>query len=238
MKLPATIFNKWVTDLMHVLYPNFCLICDSETPHSAAAVCPVCEHELTYTYYEDYQEATALDRLFWGRIPVKQTYALLYFEKTNTTQAILHALKYKDRPDVARYFGEKLGEKVCLQEKFADLDALIPIPLHPEKEFLRGYNQSQVLAEGVSDKINIPVNNQLLKRVVFTESQTKKARDKRWDNMQGRFESRESDTAKLRHVALVDDVVTTGATLETCVRLLQQIIPDCRISVISLAMTK
>jgi competence protein ComFC len=238
MKKRTAFFNKWATDLMQVLYPNFCLICDTETPNTPGAICSVCEFELQYTYYEDYKESTALDQLFWGRIPVKETYSLLYFEKTNTTQSILHALKYKDRPDVAKYFGEKLGEKVRNLEKFSDLDALIPVPLHPEKEFLRGYNQSEVLARGIAEQLKIPVNNQLLKRVVFSESQTKKARDKRWDNMQGRFESRETETSRLKHIALVDDVVTTGATLETCVRLLLEIIPDCRISVISLAITR
>lgn len=238
MKKPTAIFNKWARDLMHVLYPNFCLICDTETPHSPGAVCPVCEDDLQYTYFEDYTESTTLDQLFWGRVPVQQTYALLYFEKAGTTQAILHALKYKDRPDTARYFGERLGEKIKGQAKFSDLDALVPVPLHPQKEFLRGYNQSELLAAGIAEQLKIPVNKTLLKRVVFTESQTKQARTMRWDNMQQRFEARKAGTEQLKHVALVDDVVTTGSTLETCVRLLQEALPDCRISVISLAMTK
>lgn len=238
MKRPTAIFNNWATDLMQVLYPNFCLVCNTETPHAPGALCSVCESELHYTLYEDYSEATALDQLFWGRVPVKETYALLYFEQSNATQAILHALKYKDRPDVARYFGERLGERIRQQARFGDLDALVPVPLHPKKQFLRGYNQSEVLAQGIAEQLKVPINKDLLKRVVFTESQTRKGKFLRWDNMQERFESRGTTAGKWKHIAVVDDVVTTGSTLETCVRLLQDALPDCRISIISLAMAR
>jgi competence protein ComFC len=238
MKKPTAVFNKWATDLLQVLYPNFCLVCDTETPHSPGAICPVCESELHYTFYEDYNGATALDQLFWGRVPVKHTYALLHFEASNSTQAILHALKYRDRPDVARHFGRQLGERVRKMTAFSDLDALVPVPLHPKKQFTRGYNQSEVLACGIAEQLKIPVNRELLKRVVFTESQTRKGKTLRWDNMQGRFESSSAGSQKLKHIAIVDDVVTTGSTLETCVRLLQEALPDCRISIISLAVTK
>lgn len=238
MKKTAALFNTFKSDLLHVMYPNFCLICDVETAHSPSAVCPVCENDLQYTHYEDYSEPTVLDQLFWGRVPIHQTYAMLQFEKENTTQAILHALKYKDRPDVARYFGERLGEKIKQQSRFADLEALIPVPLHPNKEFLRGYNQSRLLSEGIALALNIPIRSDLLKRIVFTESQTKKGKELRWENMQDRFESQAKGTVELKHVAVVDDVVTTGSTLETCVRRLQETLPDAKISVISLAMAK
>jgi competence protein ComFC len=238
MNRTLTFFNNWKTDLMQILYPNFCLVCAIETPDSPGAVCPICENELHYTYYENYQEPTKLDQLFWGRISVKETYAMLYFQKSNATQAILHALKYKDRSDVAKYFGERLGERIREQQKFTDIDALIPVPLHPKKQFIRGYNQSEILARGISEHTGIPVNDELLKRVVFSESQTKKARDKRWEDTQSRFESRVAGNSQLKHVAIVDDVVTTGSTLETCVRLLHQLLPECKVSVIALAMTK
>ncbi len=238
MKKNRFFFNKWITDLMHVLYPNFCLVCDTETPHSPSPICPICEDDLHFTYYESYTEPTSLDQLFWGRVPLHRTYAMLYFAKTNTTQPILHALKYRDRPDVALHFGERLGEKVKLQPQFADLDALIPVPLHPKKEFLRGYNQSELLAQGIATQLNIPIHNDLLKRVVFTESQTKKGKSSRWDNMQDRFATAVDQKKEFKHVAIIDDVVTTGSTLETCVRLLQESLPETRISIISLAVAR
>jgi len=244
MNNATTKFNKWrqqlsrpARELLHVLYPNFCMICDTETPHSASAICPVCESGLQYTLFEDYTEPTALDQLFWGRVLLERTYALLYFEKTNDTQAILHALKYRDRPDVATYFGELTGERIRDHQHFSDLEALIPVPLHPKKEFLRGYNQSERIAAGISEKTGIPVNTELLKRVRFAESQTKKAKGTRWENIQDGFRPVKT-LRKFRHVALVDDVVTTGSTVETCVRLLQESLPECKVSVISLAVTR
>jgi len=237
-------FNKWrqllsrpAADLLHVLYPNFCMICDTETPHSKSAICPVCESDLQYTYFEDYPEATSLDRLFWGRVLIDHTYAMLYFEKTNDTQAILHALKYKDRPDVAIYFGELIGDRIRGHEKFRDLDALIPVPLHPKKEFLRGYNQSGMLANGIAEKTGVTVNKEVLKRVLFSESQTKKAKLSRWESIQNGFQGART-IKEFKHVALVDDVVTTGSTVETCVQILREILPDSKVSVISLAVTK
>jgi len=237
MKFATTKFNKLKADLLHVLYPNFCMICDTETPHSKSGICPICESDLQYTHFEDYEEPTSLDRLFWGRVLLENTYAMLYFEKTNDTQAVLHALKYKDRSDVAVYFGELTGERIVTTEKFKNLDALIPVPLHPKKQFLRGYNQSEMIANGISVKTGIPVNKDILKRVVFSESQTKKQKTTRWEDIQKGFRSNGTQK-QFKHVALIDDVVTTGSTVETCVRILQEALPDCRISVISLAVTR
>ena len=224
-------------DLLHVLYPNFCLICDTETPHSGSAVCPLCESDLQYTYFEDYTEPTTLDRLFWGRTLIDHTYAMLYFEKSNDTQAILHALKYKDRPDVAVYFGGLIGERIAGNERFSDIDALIPVPLHPKKQFLRGYNQSSMLANGIAERMKVRVNQDVLKRVVFAESQTKKEKVSRWESIQNGFKSA-GTVRDFKHVALVDDVVTTGSTVETCVRILRETLPGCKVSVISLAVTR
>lgn len=238
MKTTTTIFNRLKADLLQVLYPGFCLICDTEIQHAPGAVCPVCEQDLQYTHFEGYSDSTSLDQLFWGRIPVHRTYAMLYFQKQNETQRVLHALKYKDRPDVARYFGTKLGEKISKHPGFSDLEALIPVPLHPKKEFLRGYNQSRLLAEGITEQLAIPVRDDLLKRIAFTESQTKKNKISRWENMQNRFESGKQLVHPYKHIAIVDDVVTTGSTIETCVNLLKELLPETKISVISLAVAR
>jgi ComF family protein len=238
MKKMTRIFNRLRSDLLQVLYPGFCLICDTEIQDAGGAVCPVCEQDLHYTHFEGYADPTSLDQLFWGRVPIHRTYAMLYFQKQNETQRVLHALKYKDRPDVARYFGAKLGEKISKHEGFSDLEALIPVPLHPKKEFLRGYNQSRLLAEGITEKLNVPVRDDLLKRIVFTESQTKKNKISRWENMQNRFESGKQQVYSYKHVGIVDDVVTTGSTIETCVGLLKELLPEARISVISLAVAR
>jgi ComF family protein len=162
---------------------------------------------------------------------------MLHFKKISDTQKILHALKYKDRPDVAVYFGKLIGERIKNVGTFAALDALIPVPLHPKKEFLRGYNQSRKLAEGISERTSVPVDTEILKRARFAESQTRKAKMSRWESIQNGFQPTKA-VRNFKHVALIDDVVTTGSTVETCVRMLQQTLPECKVSVISLAVTR
>lgn len=237
--LPSKI-NNWVTDLLQLLYPNECLICHQETPFRNAAICPVCEQELPFTYFENYLEATVLDKIFWGRVNISSTYALIYFQKGKRAQQLLHSLKYKNRPDLANYFGGELGKKLLQIEGFKDVDALIPVPLHPKKQFKRGYNQSEELAKGIAEYVMVPIKTNLLKRAVHAESQTTLNKVTRWENIQERFRSGKArKITELKHVVLVDDVVTTGATLETCVRLLREQLPDdCKISVVVLAMAK
>ena len=231
-------FNKWKNDFLHLLYPRYCIICNIDTPHTQSTICPVCSSELHYSNYENYSEATPLDKLFWGRTNVHQTYALLLFEKGSATQKILHTLKYKDRSDLAVYMGNEIGKRAVQLQQFQDLDALIPVPLHPKKEFIRGYNQAEKIADGIAEIIHVPVNTQLIKRAVFTESQTKKGRLSRWDNMQDRFESYRNKGKVLKHIALIDDVVTTGATIETCIQILRKQFPDVQISILTIAVAQ
>jgi competence protein ComFC len=133
-------FNKWYRDLLHVIYPQQCLICQHEFNQYKLEICPICFSELSYTHFEDYPEASNLDKLFWGRVHLTATYALLRFKQQNSTQRILHELKYKNNPGLGKYFGQEMGVKMKVLDQFSDADALIPVPLHPKKEFIRGYN--------------------------------------------------------------------------------------------------
>ncbi|AEA43794.1 ComF family protein [Fluviicola taffensis] len=231
-------FNKWTRDLLHVIYPQNCLICQHEFNQSKLAICPICLSELSYTQFENYQEASNLDKLFWGRVQLAGTYALLRFKQENSTQRILHELKYKNNSEVGIHFGKEMGLKIGLMEQFKDADALIPVPLHPKKEFIRGYNQSEIISKGISETSGIEIRTDLLKRTSFTESQTKKGRTSRWDNMQNRFKLQAKKENKLQHLIIVDDVATTGSTLETCVRILRNQFPDAKISVVVLAVAE
>jgi ComF family protein len=227
-------FNKLSKDLLHVLYPHHCLICQMEIPQTKHSVCPLCEHELHYTHFEAFQEPSPLDKLFWGRIRLERTYALLFFSESNATRTILHQLKYKDRKDLAIYFGKQLGQRIKDDPAFDKLDALVPVPLHPKKEFIRGYNQAEELAKGIQEVMQVPIDMQLINRAIFTESQTKKDRLSRWENMQEKFRSKQTQQ-NYHHIAIIDDVITTGSTIETCYRTIRDVLPDVKISVISLA---
>ncbi|MDR0802122.1 phosphoribosyltransferase family protein [Fluviicola sp.] len=235
---PASKFNKWTRDLLHVLYPQNCLICQYEFNQSRLAICPVCISELSYTNFEDYSEATNLDKLFWGRVNLSGTYALLRFKQQSSTQRILHELKYNNNPEIGLYFGREMGAILKQLPVFSDMDALIPVPLHPKKEFIRGYNQAEVICKGISETTQVSLRKDLLKRTSFTESQTKKSRTSRWDNMQNRFAIRGRKEYGLRHLVVVDDVATTGSTLETCVRILQDRFPKTQISIVVLAVAE
>lgn len=223
--------------ISHMIYPNQCLICDEELTKDTASMCSFCSDELQYTQFEIYPEATSLDKLFWGRVQLQSTFSLLFFEKGKSTQKILHALKYKSNPEVGVEFGKLIGRTLKGNEQYKDLDILIPVPLHPKKEFTRGYNQSEKLADGISLILNVPVDATFLKKHNHTGSQTRRGRFGRWDNVVNNFGIKNLKTEP-KHIAIVDDVITTGATLEAIIRSVQEIYPDIRVSIISLALTK
>lgn len=229
---------KWKDDFFHLIYPNTCLVCENELSQQHNHFCPFCHDELQFTYFERYAEPTLLDQLFWGRVSVYATYSYLYFEKGKSVQPILHALKYKDRPDVGIELGMLIGEKIKILNSFKDLEVLIPVPLHPKKEFKRGYNQSEKIAEGIASSLNIQVDSHFISRVKNTASQTKKGRFLRWDNVDNTFITSFSSKKTYTHIAIIDDVITTGATIESIIRNIRGNYPEIRISVISLALTK
>jgi ComF family protein len=233
-KLSISTFKN---DFLQLVYPQNCYGCGTELVGSKAGICPVCTIDLEYTLFENYQEASALDKLFWGRVTLIGTYSLLYFAKTGVSQQILHQLKYNSRKDLGAYYGAEIGKRIQTMENFKDVVGLIPVPLHPKKQFIRGYNQAEELAKGVAEETRLPIRMDLLKRTVFSESQTKKGLLSRWDSMQNIFNSTKQGT-ETGHFVLIDDVITTGATLEVCAREILKNYPGIKLSVASLAVAK
>lgn len=225
----------WKDDISHLIYPNTCLICNQETPNKKIHICHLCETELHHTHFENYLEVTKLDKLFWGRVNIDATYSLLHYEKENSTQEILHRIKYENKKNLAREMGIRIGKQILKIKKFNELDCLIPIPLHKKKEYLRGYNQSLLISEGISQITKTPCLENALTRIKHSESQTKKGRFKRWENVQQTFKIDKISLNNYKHIALIDDVVTTGATLEACVQEIKNNYPELKISIISLA---
>ena len=232
------IISKWRTDLSHLIYPNNCLVCEIEISPNQNNICPFCESDLEYTYFERYSEPTILDQLFWGRVNIYATYAYLFYAKKKSTQPILHALKYKDKPEVGIELGIKIAKELEKINGFDSIDALVPVPIHPKKEFSRGYNQSEKLADGIASVLNIPILLDFINSNENTSSQTKKNRFLRWDNVEKKFSSKILVEKSYSHIAIIDDVITTGATLEAIVRKIQENNPKIRVSIISLALTK
>lgn len=227
--------SKITDGVMHLIYPCTCIICESELARTEPIMCAKCESTLHYTDFKNYTEPTPLDQLFWGRVSLTCTYALLYYKKTNSSQALLKALKYQRRSEVGTVFGRKIGAQLLTMDLFNTVDALIPVPIHAKKLAIRGYNQSEVLANGISEIMNVRVEHEFLIRNEHSKSQTTLSRFNRWDNVDGKFSIIQSTT--LKHIALVDDVITTGSTLESIILSIQKKFPDIQISVISLAVT-
>lgn len=230
--------SKWKQDIIHLIYPSTCLICEKELPNQYKHICTFCSSEFNYTFFERYTEPTALDQLFWGRVPVYSTYAYLFFEKGKSTQPILHALKYKNKPEIGLEMGQLIGEHLKRMSSFSKVQALIPVPIHAKKEFIRGYNQSEKIATGIGNVLNIPVVLDFMDQTKSTDSQTKKGRFLRWDNVENKFKASAKASPLYSHIAIVDDVITTGATLEVIIRKILEKNPEIQISIISLAITK
>ncbi len=222
--------------IQHLIYPNVCLICEKEVLNHSINVCPFCEMDFNYTYFETYAEPTILDKLFWGRVKIDRTFALLFFEKNKAAQPILHALKYKSRKEVGIQLGRIIGRKI--ESNFPKLDGLIPVPIHPKKKFMRGFNQSELIANGISELIEVPVYSNLVIKKDNTKSQTKMGKTLRWINAQDQYEWDKSKLQKFNHIAIVDDVITTGATIESIAKSILNEFNEIKISVISLALTK
>ena len=161
-------------------------------------------------------ENNPVEKLFWGRLALAEAMSEFYFTKNTLIQTLIHEFKYKGNKDLGLHLGTIMGKSLLHNNRFSKIDVLIPLPLFADKEFKRGFNQSTILCNGIAEIMNIPIikNNVIRKR--FTETQTKKHRTERWKNVEGSFEISDSRNVKSKHVLLVDDVITTGATLEAC----------------------
>ncbi len=172
--------------------------------------------------------------IFNGRLPLFSATSFLFFSKGGETQQLIHKLKYKGHKEIGLYLGRMFGNQLNGSELFRTADIIIPVPLHPRKEHKRGYNQSLMIGEGMASRMNARVFPDVLYRKIHTSSQTKKSRYERWENVKDTFEIKKGERLERKHVILVDDVITTGATLEACGNKLLEI-PHIRLSIASLA---
>jgi len=172
--------------------------------------------------------------MFWGRIRLTQAVAWFYFRKGSIYQDVLHKLKYNDRPDIGFLLGRQYGFELNRSTGFIRPDLLIPVPLHPRKLRKRGYNQSMAIAGGLSAGLGIPLSGKALTRPNATSTQTRKSRYERYLNVTGKFRVTEPGLVENKHILLIDDVITTGATLEACAEELVRI-PGVTVSVVALA---
>ncbi|HKG06370.1 MAG TPA: ComF family protein [Pedobacter sp.] len=202
-------------DFFSLLFPNLCSGCSRHLNNGESAICISCLYRLPYTDHH-LHAANKTARLFWGKIPFNAAMALLYFKKEGRVQKIIHSLKYKGRKETGIKLGVLMAEQLRKTTFYEDIDLVVPVPLHSSKERQRGYNQSACLAEGIAVELGITLSSGALSRTIATESQTRKGRYSRHENMHDAFSVRAGSELTGMHVLLVDDVITTGATIVAC----------------------
>lgn len=227
--------NTFFNGLLHLVYPEICAGCGSDLVRHKQLLCAGCIELLPLTNFH-LHAGNPVEKVFEGRLPLIAATSLLYFNKKSIVQELLHQLKYKGKKDIGYYFGRKMGENLQGCSRFRNIEAIVPLPLHIKRRRKRGYNQAEVIGNGISDQLKIPVFAAAVYRTSQTETQTHKGRTERWQNMEGRFEVADRETLAGKHVLLIDDVITTGATLESCGRALQKI-RGLQLSIASLAFT-
>jgi ComF family protein len=220
-------------DLLGLLYPRTCCSCDKALIRSENYICTYCRYHLPRTNYHLHAE-NPIHKLFWGRVPVDAAAAYLFFKKGGRVQHLLHSLKYGGMKELGELLGQLYGKELKASPEFSSIDCIVPVPLHPSKEKRRGFNQSQVFSEGLSNSMEKPLVLQNLNRTTQTSTQTRKARFARWQNVKEVFAVQDPSAFENKKVLLVDDVVTTGATLEACTRALRSS-SGCGVSIATIA---
>jgi len=204
--------KEWFSDVAKLLFPKVCVLCKQDLISEENHLCSLCLSELPQTNFTNHSENVLTNKLK-GRFDFEKANALYYFNIESKVQDILHEVKYKSNEQLAYYLGELLALK--LKDSLKEIDVIIPVPLHKKRILERGYNQSALLAEGLGARLNIEVEEGVVQRKKHTETQTKKNRSERVENMKNAFQW---DTAvRNKRILFLDDVITTGATLESLV---------------------
>ncbi|MES2780982.1 MAG: phosphoribosyltransferase family protein [Bacteroidota bacterium] len=218
-------------ELIHLFYPRLCIACNGNLLRNESFLCTGCLFHLPQTHFHTLPE-NSLAKIFWGRLPLEQAMAFLHFKKGNAVQHILHEIKYKDNKELAVFIGTYYGS--LLKKAGMNWDAVAAIPLHKSKLKKRGYNQSGLIAQGLATSLGVEDLSESLLRVKATETQTRKHRFERWENVEEVFAIKHVPSFTGKHILLVDDVITTGATLEACGKVILEI-PGSKLSVASIA---
>lgn len=209
-------------EFIALLYPDLCSSCQNHLLRQEEFLCLYCECSLPKTDFHDIKD-NKTEKLLWGRVNFSAATSFLFFAKKGITQRLLHQLKYNNRPDLGVELGRIFGSQLLNSKRFQEIDLIVPIPLHRKKYSERGYNQSQVIAEGLSEYIAGKVSDDNLIRIKNNTSQTSKGRQERWEGLSNDFEIKDESFFKNKKILILDDVVTTGATLEACCRLFERI---------------
>jgi ComF family protein len=207
--------TKRLQSFLHLFFPHNCEGCGMGLFDEKRFLCSRCIHQLPETKFVSLR-GNPVEKLFYGRMHLTHAMAAYYFTKNSLLQHLMIQLKYRNNREAGYFLGRMMGIALANEPAFAGVDLLVPLPLNPKKEFKRGYNQAALICEGINVVWNKPVIHDAVERTRFTETQTKQNRISRWQNMEGVFNATDPQLLHNKHILLVDDVITTGATLEAC----------------------
>ncbi|MHB0754383.1 ComF family protein [Polaribacter sp. M15] len=227
---------RLLKDLFYLFYPKLCVVCEEHLVENETVICTICRHDLPLTNFQNYRN-NKVTQTFFGRILIEKGYALLFYRKKGATQQMIHDLKYKGNQEIGLFFGSWLGQLLQENKELDSVNVIIPVPLHPKKLKKRGYNQVTKFGEQLSFFLKTPfIENELI-RISSTKTQTFKARFERFNNIDTKFLLKNPSKFKNQHILLIDDVITTGATLEACAKEFLKS-ENCKISILTMAYTE
>ena len=224
---------KWISDLIDLIFPRHCYVCGEVLSREEKDLCLDCLYKLPKIEEIHLEE---IEKVFWGKFDVISATSYIYYRKESPYNNLLHKMKYGNHPQVGRRMAMMAAENLIETGFFDGIDAIVPLPLSKKKKRQRGYNQCDYIAEGLSLKSGIPVIKDCVVRNKSNETQTHKNRDERWKNVEGIFSLTNPEQIEGKHILLVDDILTTGATLTNCAIAMQEK-SNCKISVFTLAYT-
>ena len=217
-----------------LVYPNLCLLCSENLMKAEKYICFHCRSDIPTTKYHLTPD-NPVEKRFWGKVPLTAGSSYFFFQKGSDYQKLIHELKYRGNRELGIELGRMAGAELKESSAFASADYIVPVPLHYKKEAKRGFNQSLMIALGMSETLNIPVADKMLVRNLPSETQTRKSVYERYENTAGIFSLRQKEECEEKHILLVDDVLTTGSTLEACAAALLQC-EGVKVSVFTLAL--
>lgn len=222
-----------IDDFISLLFPRLCYACGNHLLRNECLICTECYVMMPRTNYH-LEKNNRAEQLFWGRCTIEKVAAFSFYNRDSRIRKLVHNLKYKGIKEIGFELGKIYGLSLARSDFMDGIDMIIPVPLHPSKKRIRGFNQSDLISDGLSAATGIPVHKTLLKRSLKTETQTRRSRYDRWVNVEGIFTVASAEELKGMHILLVDDVITTGSTIESCANALLNI-ENVKVSVAALA---
>ena len=228
---------SFIHRLLDLISPRLCVVCNNRLTVTEETICSRCNLHLPRTGFGKTPYDNELARLFWGQIPIERASALFYYESHSETANIIYKLKYKNHPEIGEDMGRLTARELQTTDFFDGIDGILPIPLAKKRQHQRGYNQSMEIAQGVSTITGLPIYNKLVRRNAFEGSQTNKGRWERNENVEKVFELIDGEAVRGKHLLIIDDVVTTGATIIACTKELVKA-GNVKVSVLTLGFAK